>query len=253
MQTFKNYRAYMVVGLISIVLAAGALAMLLKLDKFPDYLPPIPSFDQKPELPTPTSTIYEVQPEESAEFSFSIEGGEVQTNLPPLCVDLSANPLSGSAPLTVRFIGSGQDQDERVAFFEFDFGDGKKQIVEKEDSRNQQLTIQEISHTYTKAGTYQAGLKVIDNNDVESTVPDICTVEINASGGAIGAPEQQVTIQPTKTPTATPTATPQPKPVSPTTALTSVPVPPLPEAGGLLPTIVGVSAAAAVIVLAILL
>lgn len=253
MQTFKNYGVYIVVVLISIVLAAVALAALFKFDKLSEYLSQIPVFDQKPQQQTPTPTIpaddglpadYDSPPEETAEFFFSIEGGEVQTNLPPLCVDLSANPLSGSAPLTVRFIGSGQDQDERVSFFEFDFGDGKKQVVEKEDSVNQQLTIQEISHTYTKAGAYKASLKVIDNSDAESTVPDICTVEINAGGGGIGAPEQQAAIQPTSTTVPTKTAVSQDS---------SVAVPHLPEAGGFLPTVVGVSAAAAVIVLAILL
>lgn len=266
MQSLKNYGLYIIVGLISVVLAGVALITLLKV-KLPQQIPFINPEAQPTTAPTSIPIVQEQspapQPEETAEFSFSIEGGEnggeVQTNLPPLCVDLSGNPISGSAPLTVDFTGSGQDQDEKIAFFEFDFGDGKKQVVEKTDAVTQQLTVQEISHTYTKAGTYTATLKVIDNSDAESTIPDICRLEISASGGGIGGLEQQVTIAPTNTPiptkipTSTPTSTPRPVQTSQPTQEASVPAPYLPEAGGFLPTVIGAGAAISVILLAILL
>lgn len=276
MQSLKKYGLYIIVGLISVVLAGAAVITLFKLKLPQTELPQIPFINQESQTPTiapttiPTTTkeSQAPQPEETAELSFSIEGnnnGEIQTNLPPLCVDLSANPISGSAPLTVDFTGSGQDQDEKVAFFEFDFGDGKKQVVEKTDAAAQQLTVQEISHTYTKSGIYTATLKVIDNNDAESTIPDICKLEINAGGGGIGGLENQVTLAPTNTPiptkapTLTPTSTPRPTqtvqitPTSQVTQEASVPAPYLPEAGGFLPTVIGTGAAVLIILLAILL
>jgi chitodextrinase len=63
-----------------------------------------------------------------------------------------ATPIDGYAPLTVNFIGLGNDPDGAVVSYHWDFGDGSTSAV------------QNPSHTFTNAGSYTVTLTVTDNN-----------------------------------------------------------------------------------------
>jgi len=76
----------------------------------------------------------------------------------------AANPLSGDAPLTVQFTGTGTDVDLDDLSYSWDFGDGNS------------LDEQNPSHEYTVAGIYTATLTVSDG-----TLTDTDTVQITVT------------------------------------------------------------------------
>jgi PKD repeat protein len=88
-------------------------------------------------------------------------------NLSPTAT-ASANLLTGLAPLTVSFTGSGTDSDGSIASYAWNFGDGTTSIQ------------QNPSHTYNSAGTYTATLTVTDNGGATGTA----TVTITVTGTA---------------------------------------------------------------------
>ncbi|HET9915086.1 MAG TPA: PKD domain-containing protein [Anaerolineales bacterium] len=85
--------------------------------------------------------------------------GGVQPNQPPIAV-ISATPLSGAAPLTVTFNGSGStDPDGSVTSWLWSFGDGSS------------ATGAVVTHTYTTIGiTYYPSLTVVDNRGASSWI-----------------------------------------------------------------------------------
>lgn len=96
---------------------------------------------------------------------------------------LTATPLSGSAPLTVNFDGSGSsdpDAGDAIASYTFDFGDTN--FVTQSSPT--------ISHAYTANGVYTAKLYVTDTRGKLSDAPAIVTITVSAA--------------PTPTPTPTP-------------------------------------------------
>ena len=80
-------------------------------------------------------------------------------NQPPIAV-MSANPLSGPAPLTVTFNGSGStDPDGTVTSWIWSFGDGTS------------ATGAVVTHTYTTMWiTYYPSLTVVDNRGASSWI-----------------------------------------------------------------------------------
>jgi len=72
-------------------------------------------------------------------------------NLPPIIV-VSANPVSGVAPLTVSFSSSAEDADGAIAAYSWNFGDGAGSSTQ-----------QNPSYTYTTAGTFTATCTVSDD------------------------------------------------------------------------------------------
>lgn len=93
------------------------------------------------------------------------------------CSALSASPSSGTAPLTVRFNGSGFDENGNIKRYKFDFGDasgGQPQIWEQDGS--------EAYHRYEFAGTYRANLSVQDSRNNWRDSKDNCTIEIKVDG-----------------------------------------------------------------------
>lgn len=207
------------------------------------------------------------------EITFAVrQSGEVQSNLPPLCTSLKADKINGSAPLVVKFAGSGRDQDKKISSFVFDFGDGRTDKIAKVSTTDKELTTTEVSHTYTKNGTFLVTLKMIDNNNAESVIPDVCKVSITVGAEteslnkATTPTKTQITTTPTKSsiamvsPTSSTLAIPSSKPflsptlsMKPITAGESAYKPVVPEAGGFLPTIVTVLGAGAITILGILL
>jgi hypothetical protein len=85
--------------------------------------------------------------------------GGVIPNQPPIAV-MSANPLSGPAPLTVTFDGSGStDPDGSVTSWLWSFGDGTSGIGAV------------VTHTYTTMWiTYYPSLTVVDNRGASSWI-----------------------------------------------------------------------------------
>lgn len=160
-------------------------------------------------------------------------------NQHPICTGLSASPTSGTQPVTVHFVGSGTDPDGPIQKFEFTYGDGKTQQIEKDVGNSGSV---EIDHTYTVSGSFVASLRIQDNNGVWSDPTDKCSVILTTSGGPTVTPSPTATQKGGVAPTATRTPTPT-KSASPPVGGSATPVAPnVPVAGGLLPTLaVGLS------------
>ena len=103
----------------------------------------------------------------------------VLNNEPPIA-SVTATPTSGTAPLTVSFIGSGTDKDGSISKYYWTFGDG-----ESSNTKNP-------SHTYQTSGTYTARLIVTDNEGstdsitkkiyVQNSIPTAYTSATPTSG-----------------------------------------------------------------------
>jgi LPXTG-motif cell wall-anchored protein len=78
--------------------------------------------------------------------------------------------------LTVRFTGSGYDEDGDIKLYKFDFGDasdGQPQVWEQEES--------EAYHRYMDEGAYFASLHVKDSRGNWRNGNDDCKVEIDVT------------------------------------------------------------------------
>lgn len=117
---------------------------------------------------------------------FSLSGSwtaATVTNTPPVALTTGTTPTSGTAPLTVSFVGSSSyDPDGAIASYLWNFGDGTSS------------TLSNLSHTYSAAGTYNASLTVTDNSGaksvgtvtiVVSAVPVTSTKTVNVSSMVI--------------------------------------------------------------------
>lgn len=125
---------------------------------------PTPTPTETP-VPTPTPTPDDDEPESS-------------------CTGLSVSPSEGTAPLTVRFNGSGYDEDGDIQMYKFDFGDnsdGQPQIWEQEES--------EAHHRYEYPGTYIVGLHVKDSRGNWRNGNDDCKkiIEVKGEPEVLGA------------------------------------------------------------------
>ncbi len=86
----------------------------------------------------------------------------------------TANPISGTAPLTVMLDAStSSDPDGDTLTYSWDFGDG-----------NTSSGIS-ISHTYTSVGSYAATLTVTDSNNTQDN--EIVTITVNNNDGGGGS------------------------------------------------------------------
>ena len=101
----------------------------------------------------------------SDQYAMLISVAYAQTK--PICTTLSANPVSGKAPLNVRLTGSGQDE---LLSYKFAFGDGEE-VTTLEN---------QVTHSYLNPGTYTAVLRVVSNK-VESDAVDTCKTTITVS------------------------------------------------------------------------
>jgi hypothetical protein len=126
-------------------------------DPTPTPTPTVTPTPTPTDIPTPTPTPNDDEPESR-------------------CSGLSASPSSGTAPLTVRFTGSGYDEDGEIKLYKFDFGDAsddQPQVWEQEES--------EAHHRYIYEGTYFASLHVKDSRGNWRNGNDDCKLEIEVS------------------------------------------------------------------------
>ena len=98
--------------------------------------------------------------------SYTVNSNQVcRPNAAPTAV-LTATPTSGTAPLAVKFNGSGSyDPDtapppDTIASYTFNFGDRSPVVTQPTPI---------ISHTYTASGIYPATLTVTDSRGLQST------------------------------------------------------------------------------------
>lgn len=155
---------------------------------------PTPSVTETPTI-TPSVTITET-PTPSASPTSVI-------NQIPVCSNFTANPASGSAPLSVTFSSVGNDPDGSISQIAYNFGDGNvTTITEGLGTASIQNS---IAHTFNGGGTFTASAVMTDNSGATSVVSS-CQQTLVISG----AP-----ATPTATLVATGTSTPTPTIVSP--------------------------------------
>ena len=98
-------------------------------------------------------------------------GGITLPNRPPVAV-ASANPTSGTVPLTVQFTGSNSSDPENGPLtYHWDFGD------------NSSSTLADPSHTYATPGTYSVILTVTDDASNSSTA--FVTIDATAASSGV--------------------------------------------------------------------
>ncbi|MDF4222870.1 PKD domain-containing protein [Maribacter sp. M208] len=90
-------------------------------------------------------------------------------NMPPIAMT-TATPMNGEAPLLVEFDASGSSDDDAIASYSWDFGDGTTG------------TGINPSHTYTSANTFIATLTVVDSEGLTDTATIDITVTQISSG-----------------------------------------------------------------------
>ncbi|OGM29031.1 hypothetical protein A2962_04540 [Candidatus Woesebacteria bacterium RIFCSPLOWO2_01_FULL_39_61] len=108
------------------------------------------------------------------------------------CTGLSVSPQEGTAPLTVRFTGSGFDKNGPILEYEFDFGDSsgfQPQVWKQKEP--------EAAHRYENPGTFVATVKVKDqagiwrdgNSDCKKTITVHGKPQVLAAAKVKGLPE----------------------------------------------------------------
>lgn len=107
----------------------------------------------------------------SARVSITVNAGG-ETNHTPTA-QLSADPTSGIAPLTVTFSRSARDQDGDDLTCTLDFGDGSAPASGCSGN---------VTHTYQNAGTYTARFSVDDGHGHKVTKTAKITVDPNGNG-----------------------------------------------------------------------
>ena len=156
---------------------------------------------------------------------YTVVGNEAcRPNAAPLA-QLTANPQSGPAPLTVTLDASASsDPDgDAIASYTFTFGDNSPDVTQATPT---------IQHTYTANSNYLARVRVKDARNKESENAAVVMIDVGPGGGPSPTPTgtpsatpmatATATATPTSSPTATATATPAGTP-SPTPTPTATP------------------------------
>ncbi len=118
----------------------------------------------------------------TAKVTVTDEGGLTATATVPVTVgnppgnqaptvQAAADPVSGTAPLTVRFSSAGRDPEGQGLMYVWEFGDGG------------QAGGRTATHTYTAPGTYDAKVTVTDPQGATGTA----TVRVTVAGPTLGA------------------------------------------------------------------
>jgi len=102
-------------------------------------------------------------------------GGD-PSNQRPVIDSFTANPLSGSVPLTVSFTCTAHDPDGSIREFRWDFNG--------DSSIDQTTSSGTASYTYTAQGTYYASCIVVDNGGA-MTASNPLTINVSFKKGII--------------------------------------------------------------------
>lgn len=95
---------------------------------------------------------------------------EPKANKPPTIDKLTANPTSGKAPLDVHFEVTASDDDGYISNYQWDLnGDGTR---DREGSSKTK-----VDYTYQNPGTYDAKVKVTDDDGATASANKTITVE----------------------------------------------------------------------------
>lgn len=119
-------------------------------------------------------------------------------NTTPECIELTLSPSSGATPFTTTATCTGKDPDGDITAVEFTLPDGTTKLVEQNVGSPGSLATQ---YTITGNGSYSFSCHVRDNNNVFSSVPDVC--------------KKSISLGPTPTPGPSPTPSPIPTPKIP--------------------------------------
>jgi hypothetical protein len=94
------------------------------------------------------------------------------TNVVPYCASISTDiTIATGVPKEISVSCSGVDPNGYINGAEFWFGDGTSQIVIRNVGSPGTVT---TTHTYSTAGLYKLECKVRDNDQVYSSLPDVC-------------------------------------------------------------------------------
>lgn len=165
--------------------------------------------------PTPTSDGSSLTPTPTTAPS----GG----NTTPVCASLTSDITTAiGSPVPVQFTCNGVDTNGYINAVEFVFGDRTSQVIEKNIGSPGSLS---TTHTYTTIGTLGTSCRVRDNDNVWSSVSDVCKKIITIK------PKPSATPKITGSPTLSPTPedvtiiSETPPPVTPTAEATPTPMP----------------------------
>ncbi|KKU82025.1 MAG: hypothetical protein UY10_C0043G0001, partial [Microgenomates group bacterium GW2011_GWA2_47_8] len=119
-------------------------------------------------------------------------------NAAPYCASLTSDITAATGtPQTVTFTCAGVDPGGDITGAEFVFGDGAKELVQKNVGSPGSIS---VTHTYTTVGTLGVSCRVRDNDQVFSAPTDACkriiTIRPKPSGAA---PTAGLTLTPTPT------------------------------------------------------
>jgi hypothetical protein len=134
-------------------------------------------------------------------------------NQAPICSALTANQLSGAAPLTVNFTATGTDPNNTLAKASINYGDGPTQDITTGGGIGTNTLNLSVSHTYNTPGTYQVSATLTDVDGAVSSASASCSKTIsvtvpttggtnggsNAGGGGNGSTGGSGGTQPTPT------------------------------------------------------
>lgn len=149
--------------------------------------------------------------------------GPTTANQLPICSSLSIDrPLTGVAPYSITFTGTGTDPDGTINSATFYFGDGPIQNVTQAGGIGTNMVSVPISHTYNNAGTFTAKITLTDNSKGTSVENASCSktivvtspIAVTTQPGQITAIPTQIVIT-TTIPTNIPTRGPIPSSTGP--------------------------------------
>ncbi len=90
-----------------------------------------------------------------------------QAQFAPPTAEFSANPITGNAPLSVSFVDLSTPGDGAITNWNWSFGDGGSS------------SIQNPTHTYNLAGTFNVSLTVTDSNGLSDTFNQTNLITVN--------------------------------------------------------------------------
>ncbi len=132
-------------------------------DLFVSKFDPEISVELAPFNPVPIGPVNPYSPFNPAPFN------PVELNMVPKITSFTATPSSGDAPLEVRFKCEAYDSDGSITQYRWDFdGDGNVDRITAYNS---------VEYVYSKAGTYTAWVRVVDN--MGAFVGDNTTVTVS--------------------------------------------------------------------------